>query len=282
MRARFSIQTFITSVVIVAAFSTAVMAQSGGDNTQGDGEAAKEEDAKETTEEEETARLRFKTGQKLYEAGKFVEAAAEFEKAYELAPHPELLYNAYLAWRDAGDQPKAAAALERYLITSDSDAHDRGKLEKRLAVLKASLAEKEEDEAEKKRLAEEAEQAKKDAQEAREEAKGPGPLPWVLGGGGILSAVVGLVIGAGAAGKVQEIKENCPDNRCVSQYTNLDADRNTARALATTADIFLVIGVGLVTAGTVLLLTHKRSKKSASIVPVCSDTACGVFVSGSF
>src|SRR5690349_15787864 len=60
---------------------------------------------------EEVARNHFQLGRSQYESGAFRDAAASFEHAYELSHREVLWYNIYLAYRDAGDNPKAALAL---------------------------------------------------------------------------------------------------------------------------------------------------------------------------
>src|SRR4051794_4468626 len=60
---------------------------------------------------DEQARTHFRLGNVHYEAGEFVEAAAEFQAAYELSHRPQLLYNIFVAHRDAGNLPQAISAL---------------------------------------------------------------------------------------------------------------------------------------------------------------------------
>lgn len=50
---------------------------------------------------DEQARAHFRVGQSMYDAGRFAEAAHEFEEAFRLSQRSELLFNAYVAFRDA-------------------------------------------------------------------------------------------------------------------------------------------------------------------------------------
>ena len=68
------------------------------------------------------ARMRYQAGLAKYDAGLFAEAAEEFEAAYQASPRPELLYNIYLARRDAGQTERAIDALRRYLPHVDDEA----------------------------------------------------------------------------------------------------------------------------------------------------------------
>jgi len=92
------------------------------------------------SEPEVEARARFQLGQLYYSQGRFAEAAREFEAAYTIHPHPELLHNLYLARRDTGDVAGATDALTRYLTTArDLSASDRRLLEGRLAGMQRQL-----------------------------------------------------------------------------------------------------------------------------------------------
>src|SRR5262245_31875642 len=61
------------------------------------------------------ARESFNRGRIHYENGEFEAAALAFEEAYGLSGRHALLYNLYLAYRDANNQEKAAEALKNYL-----------------------------------------------------------------------------------------------------------------------------------------------------------------------
>src|SRR5262245_26705132 len=81
---------------------------------------------------DQQARGHFRLGRELYSQGRFADAAKEFEIAYGLSGRGSLLYNVYLAYRDAQDTVNAARALRGYL-TAVADAPDRPHLEARLA-----------------------------------------------------------------------------------------------------------------------------------------------------
>lgn len=87
------------------------------------------------------ARARFELGHAHYDAGRYREAAAEFERAYEVSRRPALLHNVYLAYRDAGDVARALGALDRYLAEdTDIDAASRQTLELRARAMRESVA----------------------------------------------------------------------------------------------------------------------------------------------
>jgi tetratricopeptide (TPR) repeat protein len=88
---------------------------------------------------EEQARAHFRLGRAYYDNGDFVKAATEFEAAYGISQRSALLYNLYLAYRDASDLPHAAKALRSYLDL-EANVENRGQLTARLAALERSLA----------------------------------------------------------------------------------------------------------------------------------------------
>jgi tetratricopeptide (TPR) repeat protein len=88
---------------------------------------------------EEKARAHFRLGRAHYDNGDFAQAAVEFESAYRISQRAALLYNIYLAYRDASDTRHAAEALRKYLQL-EQKVENRGQLESRLAALDRSLA----------------------------------------------------------------------------------------------------------------------------------------------
>jgi hypothetical protein len=175
------------------------------------------------------AREAFQVAVSLYAAGRYAEAAREFERSYSLSHEGGLLRNLYLARRDAGDVRGAAEALRAYLAAGapDTTEEDRRLLEHRLAALDRAIEEEtaaERARAEEARLAEarDAERRAREAQgagsggEAIEAPEGevaiasssvataePGGDPtreawfWVLVGGGVLVVGGAVAIGIG-------------------------------------------------------------------------------------
>src|SRR6185369_8430840 len=73
--------------------------------------------------------------------GRFRDSATEFQAAYDLSHRSQLLYNVYLAWRDAGDVPASTEALRRYLPeTPDDGTETRHALVARLASMQESVS----------------------------------------------------------------------------------------------------------------------------------------------
>jgi tetratricopeptide (TPR) repeat protein len=61
------------------------------------------------------ARQHFEDGSRLYDLGKFRDAAREYEEAYKYKPDPALLFNIGQAYRAAGDVGEALTAYKSYL-----------------------------------------------------------------------------------------------------------------------------------------------------------------------
>lgn len=70
---------------------------------------------KKATAEQKEADRHFKAGVALFKEGKFKEALAEFERAYEIAPHPLVLYNIAGCHRELSNYGEAIRFYERFL-----------------------------------------------------------------------------------------------------------------------------------------------------------------------
>ena len=92
------------------------------------------------SERDREARARFELAQVHLDNGQFEDAGHEFRNAYELSGHAELLWNAYVAFRDAPNLPEAARALRDYLSAGEGLEPDRRRqLEIRLAALEREV-----------------------------------------------------------------------------------------------------------------------------------------------
>jgi hypothetical protein len=71
-------------------------------------------DAPSNPEQAEADR-HFKSGVTLYKEAKFAEALAEFERAYEISPHPLVLYNIAGCHRELSNYAESVKASKRFL-----------------------------------------------------------------------------------------------------------------------------------------------------------------------
>lgn len=65
--------------------------------------------------DDELAKSFFKTGQDLYSSGEFLDAAKNFEHAYQKMPQSAFLYNIAVAYDKGGDRDKAVSFYRRYV-----------------------------------------------------------------------------------------------------------------------------------------------------------------------
>ena len=85
------------------------------------------------------AQSHFRVGLAFYREARFRDAAREFEAAYTVSHRVDLLYNMYIAYRDAGDWINAYQALKSYLDLSPQTISDRAALTVRLHNMAESL-----------------------------------------------------------------------------------------------------------------------------------------------
>lgn len=235
---------------------------------------------------EAQAREAFQRGRIHYENGEFTAAAKAFEEAYALSGRDALLYNLYLAYRDANEQEKAAESLRQYLERVEV-IENRAQLEARLRALEAGIAER-------KRAAEQdAESQAEPASDAQpvnvtattsEPAEESGRwwlVPAIVTGAG--AALMAGAIGPGMASKSKqdELKKECTNNVC---DPSLKATADSGKTLSYVADALLFGGAAVAITGVVLLLVKKPKQRAEEAQPTvaCSARGCTGAVSFRF
>jgi tetratricopeptide (TPR) repeat protein len=82
----------------------------------------------------------FETGQALFKNGEYVEAAAAFERAYLLAPHPSALANIGFCYDEVGDYPRAVVAFRKYMLQPNPETpKDTVKISRYLKSMKSKV-----------------------------------------------------------------------------------------------------------------------------------------------
>lgn len=203
----------------------------------------------------------FEQSADLYRQGKFDEAASLLERAYSLHEEPVLLYNLGRAYEGLGQNEKAIDAYTKYLEKAPK-AKDRGALERRIETLKAQI-EKE------KKAAEpgtpppaplpEKPAPEKPKPDPGPATPGPSVLPWVVAGVGVAAIGAGVFVGIQAKSKRDDAQNN-PVSK------DAEAEFDSAKSMATTANI-LLIGGTVVAAGGVtwaLLGGGKKAEPSSA------------------
>ncbi|MFK8003141.1 MAG: hypothetical protein AB8H86_26460 [Polyangiales bacterium] len=236
-----------------------------------------------SAESEEEARIHFELAERYYRDGRFSNAADEFQVAYELSGRTELLYNAFLAHREASEFAEAAVALEGYLPVVPEGSRRR-QLEVRLEQTR-SLRDRATAEGEAAEVEVEVEVTPEDrgntadveAYEAPQESEGGSVVPWVLVGTGAAMVVAGAVTGVLALSAQSDRDALCENNLCVGDFESV---QERGRTLALTTDVLLFGGVALAAGGVLWLLLDKDPPVDA--VASCSADGCAATLTGSF
>lgn len=84
------------------------------------------------------AREHYAKGKRLYDLGRFADAAKEYEAAYQAKDDPALLYNLGQAHRLAHENPAALLAYKAYL-RNVPDAPNRAEVEQRITELQTAV-----------------------------------------------------------------------------------------------------------------------------------------------
>jgi hypothetical protein len=87
-------------------------------------------------DDREGARAEFKAGQEADARKDYAGAIPHYLRAYELAPHPNALYNAAVDYERIGDLRSAATFYGRYLDEAGDEADDRPKVERLIEALR--------------------------------------------------------------------------------------------------------------------------------------------------
>lgn len=238
--------------------------------------------AQEATPEEgeSEARMHFRLGRAYYDSGRFTEAAAEFELAYEQSQRPALLYNLYVAYRDAAQMRQAADALRRYLSLA-VEVENRDQLEARLASMEAAA----EDEPE-----------PADAPPAEATPDTPPASPSSAGGGGgtwtpgwIIAGVGGAIVVGGVITGVLALDAQArleSEFGCTAEgacQPGFEATRDEGALLAGLTDGFLIGGAAIAATGVILALVLSDGGGDAATAGVgCGPEGCMGHVRGSF
>jgi tetratricopeptide (TPR) repeat protein len=238
----------------------------------------------------------YRRGTRAYDLGRFIEAAAEYEKAYELKESPALLYNLGQAYRGAGEHQKALNCYRAYLRNAP-DAGNREEVTKFIEALKHTI---------------EVQQATKEKPPVgtittppppviiiREPAPPPvvpappppKPDPQELALGrklriaGIATGAFGvasLVAGGVFAGQTASINHQLNSPGPDATYSkSLESRGRTFQALETAG--FVVGGAAVVASvATLVIGSHKIKKNTFALAPAVGPGHVGVSVGGSF
>jgi hypothetical protein len=246
--------------------------------------AVAQEGATEEEPNDEEARVHFRLGTAYYESGRFREAAREYQQAYDLSPRPTLLYNLFLAWRDASELEPAVDALRRYLAEGNPPSDTRIRLEAQLQGMEQRLEQQRaaaattgtttaattatttetsttESGTETTEAGDDTSSTTTDtsedddgAESVADEDSGGGGVPLVpiivMSAGGAL-AIASIITGVMALGKQGELDDMCDaDGACAPGFEDA---RDSGQSLAIVTDVLLFGGLATIAVGAVLL-----------------------------
>ncbi|MBW2462137.1 MAG: hypothetical protein JRH11_10860 [Deltaproteobacteria bacterium] len=285
---------FALHLALALAAPATTHAQDAGDAREeaSDDVAAEDAEAMMTDEsalDDQAAREFFTAGNNLYSLGRYHDAALQFQQAYDLSERPPLLYNIYLAHRDASENAEAAVALRLYLEAMP-DADNHAALSVRLENLERGLAEQEASRVAAATTAEEAvrqEQAERERREAEERALAEDDkniIPWIIAASGGAVMAVGVVTGILALGLASSLDENCDAavdgvRFCPSDpRLELENKQSALSTFALMTDIFLIGGGVIAAVGLtwgLLQLGGADDEDAPAVSAMCGPTGCG-------
>ncbi len=235
--------------------------------------------AQSAVNDDTKARLLFDNGAVLYEEGRYEDAIAAWERAYELSPRPLLVFNIANAHERAGHWYEAHEALNRYRAFAPVD--ERPILERRIRNLENRIAEEE-----RRRMVAPVQPQPQPERTASRPAPPPpkarpwkmGPVPITLYAVGGASAVFGTVFALQAQAARKEAASMCTAGDAV--YCPADADQalNKDRVSSWLADGGFGLSIGCVVAGTTVAVIskHKANRTTLSVSPVLGGARLGL------
>jgi tetratricopeptide (TPR) repeat protein len=224
------------------------------------------------------AREHFQRGSTAYDLGRFLDAAHEYEAAYEAKRDPNLLFNIGQAYRFVPDYAKAVLAFKAYLRNAPDHAPNRAEVESRIVEMQQRL-----------------QQHDQSAQRpAPTRALGPTPSPMpratpsartLLVAGGI-TAVVALALLATGGAFVAQTNDaaaavNHPRPGTSFSPTLVDTlDRDQALE----ATFFAVGSAALITGAALAIVGGRRwrSERRLAWAPIVQPGAAGVVLAGAW
>lgn len=198
---------------------------------------------------DDEARRLYVEGEAHYAAGRYRDAAASFERAYELSRRPALLFNLGNAYERLGDLKRAADYLRDYL--NSPGARGTELVRQRIVRLEATHAAQERERAERQ-----AQRATAQPQPQAEPANKPSALPgYILLGIGAASLATAITLGVLSGRAGSDAEASCTSDGFCLRGAQTDLDRE--KGLGIGSDVAL--GVGLAAAGVGAYLLIRRA-----------------------
>jgi tetratricopeptide (TPR) repeat protein len=181
-------------------------------------------------------------GRAYYDDARYDDAAREFEEAYRLTGHPDVLYNLGLTYERMDRTRDAVTHYRRYLDEAP-DAPERAQIIDRIRRLEAALG----DEPDPTPV-----RPPPTRPDPEPEDRGTPVLGWALvAGGGALGAGA-LITGLLAAGTHSDLTDACPGGICPRDRAD---DIDSGQTLSTVSTLLTAVAVAAAAVGVVLVVT---------------------------
>lgn len=210
--------------------------------------------------DEAEARALFDAGVLAFHNARYEDALERFQRAYELAPHPQLLYNVAITADRLRRDTEAIDAFERFLAT-DPPENLRLEVERRLAILRAASS-RPTPEPDPEREPEPA-PTPGPAPTPEPTSSGPGAGPFVLGGVGLAVAIAGGVL-LGLAADASSAVTNAPDG---ARWDDLRDRAESGPIFEVVGAIGLGVGLAVVAAAIGWLVAGSGDDDTVAIGP---------------
>jgi len=106
------------------------------------------------------------------------------------------------------------------------------------------------------------------------------PVPWIVGGAGVVALGVGTVFGLKAMSNADDARKLCPNDHCYDQAGQKAAD--DAHTQATISNVAFIVGGAAVATGVVLYFTLPKQRTQVGMVPMADQTSLGLSLRGKF
>lgn len=221
----------------------------------------------------------YNQGQAAFEAKRYDDALAAWQKSFDLSKEPGLLFNLAQAYRfrgQQGDCAKAATAYRKF-IAQDPLSSQRQVAETFAAdTEKCAASEKSLSNTTTAAVAAPTEPGRSGTETS---GRGKQVAGIAMAGGGVLLVATGLYFGNKASSLGDEVTEACADDCDWAVYGPKDAD---GRSAETKQYIFGGLGVAAILSGAVLYVLGSRNQAPSPIAIDARRNGAGIVWSGSW
>ncbi|HBQ11989.1 MAG: tetratricopeptide repeat protein [Sandaracinaceae bacterium] len=230
---------------------------------------------------ESEARSLFEAGQSAFRDGRFEDALARWQSAYDLARYPELLYNIATALDRLGRMDEAARRYRDFL-EENPEAANRNYVQRRVEVIETHLAQQARHEEAEPIPELELPDAEDDGPSGDTPASEAGPPAGPI----VIFSVAGAALAAGivtavlANDQYESLDASCPAGAC---RQDAEGEIELLRTLGLTTDVLFGVAAASAVAALVWLLADEASGEApVQAGATCATTGCVATVRARF